>query len=142
MLARQDTNGALCGSGLLQINFNVVHRNTQGRRVLFSGQNYFPGLEGVPVRENKKVTFLFCCFCVSGLLPAPVLPAGEQAGAGSAHLRPKLTPAGVSRNAGGQGKRRHNSWRPTVGETLGARKILQRALFLEPSRQATHCAHV
>ena len=95
------------------------------------GRNYFPGLEGVPVRENKKVTFLLYAFLRSGLVPAPVLSAGEQAGAVSAHPRSGLTPAGVSRSAGGQGRRRHNSGRPIAGKRWG-RKILQRTMFLEP----------
>ena len=64
--------------------------------VLFLGRNYFPGLEGVPVRENKKVIFLVAGVCSSALLPAPVLSAGEQADTGPARQRSALAPAGVS----------------------------------------------
>ena len=86
------------------------------------GSKLFPGLEGVPVPEMQKVIFIVG-FCLSGLLSAPVLSAGEQAGADTCRRRPRFYLSGLlpasARSAGGLGRRRHSSGRPTAAKRLG-----------------------
>ena len=85
------------------------------------GQNYFPGLEGVPVPENKKNTRLVVArFCWSGLQPAPSLLAGEQGRRRRQPCPPVGTPAGASPvlwRAGSAPARAAGSfcWLPPVG---------------------------
>ena len=112
---------------MLQMQLSVAQRNTQVGgcsswvKIIF--QDWYPFQSG----KIKKVTFLLFVHA-PGLRSAPVLSAGEQAGAVSAHQRSGLTPAGVSRSAGGQRRRRHSSGRPTAGGNYGGnargRKIL------------------
>ena len=135
----------LYGSTTLLL-FISVHRRrptASGNGKVLLGQNYFPGLERVPVQENKKVTFLLLVSacrdscrrrsCPPASRPAPTHAAGGRGSTcrDSCRRQPGALAvwAGVGTAQGGQ-----------LLRNAGPRKILK-TMFLEPCHEVTHSAH-
>ena len=64
------------------------------RWVLFLGENYFRDWKGYQCKKINMLLFVVG-FCLSGLLLAPVLSAGEQAGADTCRRRPWFCSSGL-----------------------------------------------
>ena len=90
------------------------------RWVLFLGQNYFPGLEGVPVQENKEVTlFCFACrhSCRRRSCPAASRPAPTHAAAGLGPFDVHAQRGGHRWGCPGPTRRSRTQWAPyTTGK--------------------------
>ena len=85
MSACQGADGAPCGAWMLQVHFNVEYRNKQVGGCSSWVKIIFRDWKGYQCRKIKKLLFWFR---LSGLLPAPVLSGGEQAGADTCRRRP------------------------------------------------------